>query len=187
MAIPLTNDGTAWVPVIWTRMVTTWKAAMQHPAMLPVITGLLLVMSFILESPLLFLVGLVQGVVLFQRERSAESSSQYMSTALRTDWQPPSMDWAGATRQLCFMGAILYRLTLRVLYCVGAAVGSGMATLSWFILREADGWRWQTLQIEGPPLGPVLLAASVSILVLMGGTWLCLHRPLIRPAARGVN
>ena len=157
------------------QAVSTMSTA--SPALL-VLTLALMALAGALESPLLFLLAIVQAVVLFNSRGVAGTSA----AAMRAAWNRlPTMATVSHAASVC--GTVVYRGVFRLMTCLLAAVGAGLATLAWFVMSESELWRWTTLQTEGPPLGPLLVtgAAALSVLLVSGG--IACRTPLLKAAS----
>ncbi|HUQ68855.1 MAG TPA: hypothetical protein VM165_04990 [Planctomycetaceae bacterium] len=157
--------------------VSTMSAA--SPVLL-VLTLALMALAGALESPLLFLLAIVQAVVLFNARGVTGVSSTAMQAAAGKLWNRlPTTATVFHAASVC--GTVVYRGAFRLAMCLAASVGAGLATLAWFVLSEAELWQWTTLQTDGPPLGPLLVSGAATLSVLLVSGWVACRTPLLNP------
>jgi hypothetical protein len=142
------------------------------------LTLALMALAGALESPLLFLLAIMQAVVLFNAHGVSDVASASMQTAAGNLWRRlPAA--ASVLHALSVCGTVLYHGVFRLAMCLAASVGVGLATLAWFVLSEAELWRWTTLQTEGPPLGPLLVSGAATLSVMLISGWIACRTPFL--------
>jgi|GEM_PF-5436821 len=136
-----------------------------------------------LESPLLFLLAVGQGVILFRSRPSERSATMPTAEANNSVWMESIGRWVPETttiRQTAeTVATVLYRSLMRGLICLSITLAVGLATLSWFVLNQPELWQWRTLDTSGPPLGAVLVTGLATLLSLTATGWIACRRPLL--------
>lgn len=136
-----------------------------------------------LESPLLFLLAVGQGVILFRFRQSECPATMPTAEAHNSAWMESIGQWVPETatirQTVGVVGTVLYRSLMRGLVCLSIATAVGLATLSWFALNQPELWQWRTLDTSGPPLGAVLVTGLATLLSLLTTSWIACRRPLL--------
>lgn len=70
----------------------------------------------------------------------------------------------------------------RFLISLSFAAGAGALAFGIQVLREPHQYTYQQLRMEGPPLGPTLLAMGISLLCFSVLMWLQFRRTLLSVA-----
>lgn len=172
---------------LWSRMQRAGSgcsSTIKLQSKLLLITLASLVLSFALESRLLFAVLMVtQGLVLFwlvngrinlNKQESFSAAAETLAGLLQR------LPTAVAVRRIGYLiGTAIYRIVYRVTVCLLIALSAGLATLSVFALKQPEMWRWTTLQTAGPPLGALLVTGLVTLIVLSMSSWAASRWPLL--------
>ncbi len=158
-----------------------WPSSLQLPSpsrmVLWGLTSAIVGAACLLGNVWLLLLGIVQGVVLANVGQSPDVVAPGAMAGLsRTNWSALTL----SVGRIGVDGLIVMaRCLWRTVVTLTAAIAAGLATLSWFVLSDAQGWRWQSLQVEGPPLGPMLLSVGAALFTMLFVGWLWTWKPLL--------
>lgn len=149
------------------------------------VTLLLVVLAFALESPLLFVVAVVQAGLLMLARPDVGSATEPAQFAIAESWGSRLPSAVACRRAATISVVVAYRVAFRAAACLLITVTVAAGALAWFVLQDAELWRWTALQTEGPPLGPLLVTGAAGLAALLTSGWIACRLPLLpRPAAQ---
>lgn len=159
------------------------QPAITPQAILLAITVAMGLLSAAQESFLLFLLTIMQGAVIYQLLSSDRNgklpkvSATLPAVFAKMREQLPNLE--SVRRVSCQVAILIVCICYRLMVCLLISLAAGMATLSAFVLKQADLWQWRTLQTSGPPLGPMLATGAIVLFVLLLSGWVAIRRPLL--------